>query len=262
METKINVFAQEKETTLRLGADVITLEDHTSKTFRAANLINLVEYLLAYVKTEFMVFYKNLSVVAFPKEITHDTQPIAELQMKEHAMLLAIRNLISDPKAPRDLDKPFRALSQFLTQPKAEGFALRDMARNLSISKNTQIKTTKDDAGNYQYLVSRESGGTLDVRPPECLAFTVPLFAGNMMDRVTIPVDVSFNYQEDPTTTSVKCWYEFSCPMLDDIVEERQAEVIETHLSVVSVEKYAGTCTITPQDDKWKYQRNDTDATK
>lgn len=257
-EIKVNVIAKDGEVKLLTGSDFHLLSDLSFHTYKTADIDSFIRHVTTYDSC-FELYYNDTSAILYShlacaKGYKHP----AELQLQKSPYVELLSNM------SRGLGYSVKSLEELIMKlrPYAdiEAKELLDISRNLKLSKVTEIESSRDKKGNYNYSV-KKVGGNDDIALPEIISFTVPVFMhlNGEEDRQTFEFEPVFSYDEIPMEKGggVNMNFTFLNYQFDEVLLKAQKEILERHLANAGDRKrYYGSVTIHERDNSWTYQKN------
>lgn len=246
----------ENEQTLRLGADVIRLNDFTSQEFVTTDIEDFLSYIKGDVQSPDAVIEYNQNAVQHWHSRTpvspRDEKPLATCKLTSSTRLRAIEAVNGKTIGRDELEQFLRRLIDNLDVP---GRDLLDNVMDFNVSKVTKIKRSKQSNGNYHYSVTKESAGADDFVPPKKLSFTVPVFDGIDTD-YKFTFEFGFDYVEAGGEVALR--FKLENLNLDEAIFKARKEIIKKYLeSVAEIPAYWGSRVVHLATDEWSIKKND-----
>lgn len=242
---------------IRLGNDFHVLEDKTSSKFVTNRMGMFCGYLKAKADASnpVTVYVNNTECEAYQGETDRYSEPIAKCSLEASRQLKAVLSKIGSRMSQSDLDE---FLSSFKGCCDTNGHDLLDKARDLKVCRVVSIERNKQPNGTFKYAVKSESGKG-DMKLPEQITFTVPLFAHHDVS-VSLAVDVFFDFAQDDDACA--CFFSFINYDRDDVLEAAREDFVRGQLETAfppdtnAAKLYWGDFKIEEADDHWKYREN------
>lgn len=252
---RINVNAGEGNSTVFLGTPAVQLEDTTQQTYQTNNLKEFTDFLVARASDQNLrIFFDESSCTAFPRDISHDSRPVAVCTLEKSRTLKVIESklLNAGSVSIRELEELLTCLKGFAD---ADARELLGYVRDFKIAKITSVVQQKNQkTGDFVYSVKRESAGKgdgVDYEFPESIAFVVPLFQHHV-ETFVVRMEVMFSYSD--REDSVACSFSFKNYTYADELQKSQEEVVRAFLKDLPCPSHWGTNNIAVQDDEWRFK--------
>lgn len=203
---------------------------------------------------EYEIYYDAGSICAIPLVRNRNTNDIADCSLHYSGQLAAIENLHGRKNSLDSMDELLSSMKKYIDSNAVDLLA---RMKDLSVRKITNIDRKKDDRGNFTFLVETKSNKS-DIELPETIKFTVPVFKYHP-ETINLEFSVFFNYEilQEDENAKVRMGITLRNYEIDDLIQQRQREIIEKYLSGFNTEKiYWGEYDINKQTDEWKYKQH------
>lgn len=255
MDPKLSVSTDNE--LLRIGADIVQLNDASSTTYKTDDLGEFIRYAANFSgpgSVPLLVYYNATEVHLYRSFVLNDPRsndPMAICTMNYHPRLKALMDVNGKKHDADDFETLLRKLRRNMDE---RGKELFDNLTNLSLAKTTKVDRKKDGKGNYTYIVSRESSGKEDFTPPDAVSFSVPFFIG-VTEEKELEFDFRFDFQQKDGDVNLQFTLE-SLNITEDLIHS-SAEVLANALAVLDgVPCYRGTLSRKIADDSWSKKIN------
>jgi len=240
---------------VKVGNDIITLEDFTDETFQTNSLDDFCSYLENIDPDGSLnnIYLNEKFVTAFPVEIDHFSGITCSCKMENHRALSMLLQKENSVMNRQEFENFLRYLARYGDENVLDLFS---WVKNFEIKTVNHIQRRKEPDGSFSLHISREKAEKESYSPPTKISFHVPIFK-NMLNNVLLDFEFFFDYtnHEDKVTTSFKILN----VEINEIIEKAQKEVISDFTKGLKNKKYWGSLSINQKNDSWKYRENKLD---
>lgn len=250
-ELQINV-TNPKSDFVRVGNDIVELEDHSTCIFSTNSIEAFKDYLQKEDPkgAENNIYFNQFSVQAFPCEpdCYSKTTAICKLEISKQLQLL--KNAEGSSMDRDQFENFLRCVGKYGDDSVMDLFS---WVKNFELKTINSIQRKKDHDGSFRLLISREKAEKESYSPPTEVSFSVPVFK-MMENKIKLSFEFYFDYAnyEDKITTSFK----IINVELDELIHEAQKEIVLESIKDIQNKKLWGSISLEVQDDSWKYQEN------
>lgn len=261
MEPKITVVAKDGQANVKIGADMIILQDRTESTFHTKIIGEFISYInnITNDREKPIVYANGKRIEAYIGCVNYNIHPISICDLEYHPKLLLLCTNIK-----RQTPVYVKEMEQFLENLKdcldGAGRELLKYLKDFKQSIVLDVERQKDNKGNFTNSIKRSVRGKeekADYVFPDKITFTVPMFNYDE-HRITIEVETRFDF--DLGANDVKMYWNLVNFDLDTILDELAKAYIMAKLDMVE-NKHWGLLNIIQQTNEWSYKQNQLDYT-
>jgi hypothetical protein len=240
---KITVVAREGEALV--GTSFIELLAGNSETYQTDNIHYFKDYLKGVVDAK--IFFQDDKVVAMPNcpDDDHVYRPLAVCEICESPEIVHIKNH-SNLKYTVDLMEGI--LTRVRDNLNSNGISVLEFCSNGVIRKIVSVERSRDNRGNINLNIKRESGQD-DYQCPKTITFKVPVIQ-HLLDEFEFTFDMALGLKEAIIDLS------FISLNFRNEVSKIKRNLIIRELSEIEIPKYWGELKTTRWTDEWRYKRN------
>jgi hypothetical protein len=245
MESKIMVVAKEGQALV--GTATHELNGICETTFETNNIPSLVEFIKGVENAQ--VYFDESKIEIHESEPQYDSEPIAVCVIENDAFL---KKLIEANGKKFTLDSMEVFLTTFRDFFDKDGKQMLDFCVNGSVNKITKVVKSKDNSGNLNLNVTRESGKD-DFKCPQKISFTIPVIK-HIDKKVKFEFDMFMNFREGSEAPIVELW--FLNLNLATVIEDFKKTIVLNEISSVALLKFWGSLKLQKKTDSWKYKEH------
>jgi len=247
MMKKVVVIAKDGKASV--GNDIISIVG----TAKLSMVTDIIDDFVSYMKTvkDMVLFFTNEKIVAYPAKPEYGDDEVAVCHIRASAPLQLLMKFINNNSSPEALEEMLFSMRDMCD---ANARQLYDQVRNLSITKVTKCERSKDNRGNFSYIVTRKDGEKDQVEPVKKVTFNVPLFKGNRVNGISVNLDVRMDYRE--TDSGVTISFSLTNLFIDDDLQTARKATITKLLETTGLPMYWGVGHVDSSTDEWKYKVN------
>lgn len=237
---------------IKIGNDVIELNDHTSTIFKT----NSIDDFRMYLKEcdpdgETNDIYFNRSKIgAYPVNVSRQSEMAAVCSLETHQALKKLEEAEGKSMSREAFEDFLRYLARYGDESVLDLFS---WVKNFQVKTITCIQRKKEPNGSFRLLISKEKAEKESYNPPEEITFTVPIF--KFMEK---EIKLSFEFYFDYTNheDKVETGFKILNVSMEESIEEARKEAIVQEIGSMPNKKYWGEIFLSRKDDSWKYQKN------
>lgn len=245
----INIQAADGK--LLIGNHFHILEDESKPKYTTNDIKAFNQYVQDTGEADnFNIIFDESSCVAWPNVAARNSVPLAVCHLHKSAVL---KFLLEHTKSSMSIDTFEELLALLLPYAVGEDImALLSNIRDFHVNKVMNVERSKDNAGNFKFVVQRKAGNE-DFKPPEKVKFSIPIFHLLDDDKAEIELDFQFNYKENGD--EMRLIFILKSLTLEEQVFKGQKNIMEKYLAGYK-QRYWGDLEIVEKDDSWKYKDN------
>lgn len=250
---KLKVVVENLEgNSLRVGNEMIELEDHTSSKFRTKSIEDFICYIHSIDPNGSLtdIYFDNSAIKAFPRETNRYSESYAVCGLETSRALKCLMAIESESLNLNQFEQKMRLLCRYGNDSALDLFS---WVKNFELKTVNNIQRKKSHDGSYMLHISREKAEKESYSPPKRVIFDVPIFKW-LEIKLKLVFDFYFDYtnHEDKIDTSFK----LVNVSLEEEVEIARKCVLFEVLKNVPNNKYFGEISKSVADDSWKYLEN------
>ncbi len=245
------IKVESKDGILKLGNDILDLNDESKSSFTTDDFESFVEYSKVY-GDKASIYYSEKEIKLIPKgEARQNNLPLAICNMSNSPALTLLINCVNKKQDIQKMEDFLKTMKGYLNE---EGLKFLSNIQDFSISKITKIVRKKDNRGNYTFIVEKEDAGNAEYLPPETINFTIPIFK-HLNDSANFVFDIVFDYTE-AAPGEVYLYFKLENLNFTELLVSVFKKITTNIIKSVELPKYYGNYELIEMTDEWRYKEN------
>jgi hypothetical protein len=246
MENKIVVVSKDGKPAL-IGTAFHELVGKCLTTFSTTSIQAFRDFLKK--AKDSVIYFNELGISAYPEAMEYGSLPVAICDISDSCFLKNLKNAHGKKFSLEAMEEFLTTLRDYID---LNGKKVLDFCTNANINKIVKMVRTKDNSGNLNFNVKRESGAD-DFQCPKTIAFKIPILE-NLSDVQEFTFDMFLGIKEIQDGVVVEL--NFRNLNFSTQVDDFRKAIVVRELESVYLPKFWGKLQTKDFTDSWKYKEH------